>query len=117
MSAATRCDMSRARRQLLRPRRAGLHPRRYRSGIAGTVIVGHGNRMMAYPTGGFNNANTAGGPVATAGLAPMQTAGCVSSQMQPGVEYIQTAAGAGTAITSLTDGQRIADHHCRSPQT
>lgn len=68
----------------------------------GTVIVGHGNRMMAYPTGGFNNANTAaaGGPLQVAGANA--NGGLRFIAKQPGVEYIQTAAGAGTAITSLT---------------
>ena len=72
----------------------------------GTVVVGHGSRMMAYPTGGFNNANTAaaGGPLQVAGADA--DGGLRLIGKRPSVQYIQTLAGAGTAVTDveITDG-------------
>ena len=68
----------------------------------GTVIVGHGNRMMAYPTGGFNNANTAaaGGPLQVPGADG--NGGLRLIAKRPSVTYAQQGSGAGTAVTSIT---------------
>jgi len=68
----------------------------------GTILVGHGNRMMAYPTNGFNNTNTAaqGGPLQVAGANA--NGGLRFIAKRPSVQYLQTTSGAGTAVTSLT---------------
>lgn len=67
----------------------------------GTVIVGHGSRMMAYPTGGFNNANTpaAGGPLQVAGADG--NGGLRLIAKQPSVSAVLSQSGAGTAVTSV----------------
>lgn len=66
----------------------------------GTIVVGHGTRMMAYPTGGFNNANTptAGGPLQVAGADA--NGGLRLIAKQPNVRFQMNVSGAGTAVTT-----------------
>lgn len=68
----------------------------------GTILVGHGNRMMAYPDGGFNNSTTAtlGGPLQVPGADG--NGGLRLIAKMPGVRYVQQGSGAGTAVTSIT---------------
>lgn len=76
----------------------------------GTIIVGHASRMMAYPTGGFNNANTAaaGGPLQVAGSDA--DGGLRLIAKQPNVRFVNTVSGAGTAITvTVVDGGTTLD--------
>lgn len=67
----------------------------------GTILVGHGDRMMAYPDGGFNNANTPaqGGPLQVAGSDADGGLRLIAKQAR--VKYFQIRVGAGTAVTGL----------------
>lgn len=67
----------------------------------GTIVVGHGSRMMAYPTGGFNSAvtATAGGPLQVAGADA--DGGLRLIAKRPNVRFQMLLAGAGTAVTSI----------------
>lgn len=68
----------------------------------GSILVGHGDRMMVYPTGGFNNANTAtaGGPLQVPGADG--NGGLRLIAKEPGVRYVQQGSGAGSAVSSIT---------------
>lgn len=67
----------------------------------GTILVGHGDRMMAYPDGGFNNANTPaqGGPLQVAGADA--NGGLRFIAKQPAVSVLLSQSGAGSAVTSV----------------
>lgn len=67
----------------------------------GSILVGHGDRMMVYPTGGFNNTNTAtaGGPLQVAGADA--NGGLRFIARQPGVTVLITLSGVGVAVTSI----------------
>lgn len=68
----------------------------------GWIMCGHGDRLMPYPTNGFNNANTAaaGGPLQIAGASA--DGGLRIIAKEAGVQYFQATVGAGTAVTSIT---------------
>ena len=67
----------------------------------GTILVGHGDRMMAYPDGGFNNANTPaqGGPLQVAGSDA--NGGLRLIAKQPNVRFVMNVSGAGTAVSTV----------------
>ena len=68
----------------------------------GWIMCGHDDRLMPYPTNGFNNANTAaaGGPLQVPGADG--NGGLRLIAKEPGVRYVQQGSGAGTAVTSIT---------------
>lgn len=68
----------------------------------GWFLVAHDDRLMPYPTDGFNSAVTAanGGPLQVAGANG--NGGLRFIAKRPSVQYLQTTSGAGTAVTSLT---------------
>lgn len=68
----------------------------------GWFLVAHDDRLMPYPTGGFNNANTAaaGGPLQVPGADG--NGGLRLIAKEPGVIYAQQGSGAGSAVTSIT---------------
>lgn len=65
----------------------------------GWFLVAHDDRLMPYPTGGFNSAVTAanGGPLQVAGSDA--NGGLRVIAKQPNVRFSNTVSGAGTAIT------------------
>lgn len=65
----------------------------------GSILVGHGDRMMVYPTGGFNNADTAaaGGPLQVPGTDA--NGGLRLIAKSPNVRFRMNVAGAGTAVS------------------
>lgn len=67
----------------------------------GWIMCGHDDRLMPYPTNGFNNANTAaaGGPLQVAGASA--DGGLRMIAKEAGVQYFQVTVGAGTAVTSI----------------
>lgn len=68
----------------------------------GWFLVAHDDRLMPYPTGGFDNANTAaaGGPLQVPGAST--DGGLRMIAKRAGVQYFQSTSGAGTAVTSIT---------------
>jgi hypothetical protein len=74
----------------------------------GTVVVGHGSRMMAYPTNGFNNANTptAGGPLQVAGADG--NGGLRLIAKRPNVRFeLATGAAASVIVTDTGATQTV----------
>lgn len=68
----------------------------------GWIMCGHDDRLMPYPTNGFNNANTAtaGGPLQVPGADG--NGGLRLIAKEPGVRYVQLGSGAGSAVASIT---------------
>jgi hypothetical protein len=68
----------------------------------GWFLVAHDDRLMPYPTGGFNSTVTAanGGPLQVPGADA--NGGLRLIAKQDGVRYVQQGSGAGTAVTSIT---------------
>ncbi len=67
----------------------------------GWIMCGHDDRLMPYPTNGFNNADTpaAGGPLQVAGADG--NGGLRLIAKQPSVSAVLSQSGAGTAVTSV----------------
>lgn len=67
----------------------------------GWFLVAHDDRLMPYPTGGFNSAVTAanGGPLQVAGADG--NGGLRLIAKQPSVSAVLSQSGAGTAVTSV----------------
>lgn len=63
----------------------------------GSILVGHGDRMMVYPTNGFDNTDTAadGGPLQVAGADANGGLRIIAKEAK--VKYAQVVSGAGTA--------------------
>lgn len=68
----------------------------------GTIVVGHGSRMMAYPTGGFNSAvtATAGGPLQVPGADG--NGGLRIIAKRPSVRFELTTGAAASVIVTDT---------------
>lgn len=74
----------------------------------GTILVGHGNRMMAYPDGGFNNSTTAtlGGPLQVAGADG--NGGLRLIAKRPNVRFeLATGAAASVIVTDTGATQTV----------